>query len=163
MGLGSPSPFRCPPGLKERESKDRPKAEFHKEAMVYSIERTSYGYKLTFGGILTAEEMKAWVEDSKKKLLAPPPKFGVVVDMREIKPLPKDAQPHMEEGQKLYKEKGMARSAVILKNAITKMQFQRIGKETGIYEWERYIDASSVPDWEKVAVSWVVDGVDPDK
>ncbi|OEU57610.1 MAG: hypothetical protein BA871_10695 [Desulfuromonadales bacterium C00003096] len=69
----------------------------------------------------------------------------------------------MQDGQKLYKEKGMVRSVVILDNVITKMQFRRIGKETGIYEWERYIDASSVADWEKIGIDWLSKGIDPDK
>jgi hypothetical protein len=43
------------------------------------------------------------------------------------------------------------------------MQFRRIGKETGIYEWERYIDASSVADWEKIGIDWLSKGIDPDK
>ncbi len=57
----------------------------------------------------------------------------------------------------------MARSAVILANAMTAMQFKRIAKETGIYEFERYIDASSVADWEKVGIDWISNKVDPDK
>ncbi|HMV41143.1 MAG TPA: hypothetical protein PK079_09135 [Leptospiraceae bacterium] len=60
--------------------------------------------------------------------------------MRTLKPLPPESQIHMQEGQKLYKEKGMVRSVVILANTITKLQFKRIAQETGIYQWERYID-----------------------
>jgi hypothetical protein len=130
---------------------------------MYKIEKKDYGYKLTFGGFIQPDEMKTWVDESKKALATAPAKFGIFVDMRELKPLSKDAQEHMQEGQKLYKAKGMARSVVILANAITKMQFQRIGKETGIYEWERYIDISSSPDWERIAVDWISKGIDPDK
>jgi len=54
--------------------------------------------------------------------------------MRTLQPLPADAQTLMRDGQKLYKEKGMVRSVVILDNVITYMQFLRIGKEMGIYE-----------------------------
>jgi hypothetical protein len=83
--------------------------------------------------------------------------------MRNLKPLPPDAQASMEEGQKLYKQKGMERSVVILNSASLTMQFKRIAKETGIYEWERYVDASKTADWEKVGLDWVKKGVDPDK
>jgi hypothetical protein len=72
--------------------------------------------------------------------------FGVFVDMRTLKPLPEDAQKVMEEGQKLFKQKGMTRSVVIVTGALTKMQFKRIAQETGIYEWERYIDSASGSD-----------------
>ncbi len=33
----------------------------------------------------------------------------------------------------------------------------------GIYEFERYIDASSVADWEKVGIDWISNRIDPDK
>ena len=64
--------------------------------------------------------------------------------------------------QALYKEKGMQRSAVILNSKVTTMQFMRLAKESGIYAFERYLDASAMADWGKVAVAWVKDGVDPD-
>jgi len=83
--------------------------------------------------------------------------------MRILKPLPLEAQKHMQEGQKLYKGKGMSKSVVILSNVTTKMQFKRIGQETGIYQWERYIDEVSNPNWEKAGVDWIKNGIDPDK
>lgn len=130
---------------------------------MYKIEKKNYGYKLTFGGTIKADEMMAWVDDSKKKLVMAAKEFGVFVDMRTLKPLATDAQVHMQEGQKLYKKKGMVRSVVIIDSAVTKMQFVRIAKETGIYAWERYIDASSVADWEKVGIDWITKGIDPDR
>lgn len=130
---------------------------------MYKIEKKDYGYKLTFGDSIKASEMKTWVDDSKKELATAKKEFGVFVDMRTLKPLDADAQVYMQEGQKLYKKTGMVRSVVILNSAVIKMQFVRIAKETGIYEWERYIDASAVTDWEKVGIDWISKGIDPDK
>ncbi len=130
---------------------------------MYKIDKKDYGYLLTFSGIIDNEEMKKWVEDSKKALMGAPSSFGVVVDMRDLKPLSDETKKTMESGQKLYKEKGMARSAVILSSAILTLQFKRIAQESGIYQWERYINASKVTDWEKKAVDWVKNEIDPDK
>ena len=130
---------------------------------MYKIEIKNYGYKLTFGGLIDAEEMKKWVADSKQALNTAPSKFGVFVDMRTLKPIEKESQAIMEEGQKLYKAKGMERSVVILESVLVTMQFKRIAKETGIYNWERYISAQDKPDWEKIGIAWIKDGVDPDK
>ena len=129
---------------------------------MYKIEKQNFGYKLTFKGFIRKYEMLQWVEESKKAVAAAPREFGVLVDMRELKPLPEDSQKHMEEGQKLYKTKGMSRSSVIVAGAATKMQFKRIAKETGIYEWERYIDSIATSNWEKVGIDWISSGVDPD-
>lgn len=130
---------------------------------MYKIEKKDFGYHLTFAESIKVDEMKAWVEESRKALLGSPAKFGVFVDMRTLKPLVPEAQAEMQNGQKLFKEKGMERSVVIVASAVIKMQFQRIAKETGIYAWERYIDASSVSDWEKIGIAWLKDAVDPDK
>ena len=51
---------------------------------------------------------------------------------------------------------------VILDDIVTALQFQRIAKETGIYEWERYIPAPSFSDWRKRGLDWILHGIDPD-
>ena len=129
---------------------------------MYKIEKTGYGVKLTFGGLIQPEEMKKWVVESQAIVKSLPAKFGVFVDMRELKPLSPEAQLEMQTGQKLFKGAGMERSVVILNNAVTTMQFKRIAKETGIYEWERYIDASKNANWEETGRNWLLNNTDPD-
>jgi hypothetical protein len=129
---------------------------------VYHITTTPYGYKLVFADFIKKEEMERWYDESKKNLVARAPGYGVLIDMRTLKPLPADAQAVMEKGQALYKQKGMLRSAVVLSSPTVTMQFQRIAKQSGIDAWERYIDASRRSDWEAAAVRWASDGVDPD-
>lgn len=128
---------------------------------MFKIKKEMYGFKLEFRDFIKANEMKQWVNESQKVLMTAPAEFGVFVDMRELKPLPQDAQNLMEDGQKMYKQRGMNRSVVILDNAITTMQFQRIAKETGIDKWERYIDASETLNWESLGTNWVINGMEP--
>lgn len=130
---------------------------------MYKIEKKDYGYQLTFGDFIRSEEMQQWVEDSKQELASCPAEFGVFVDMRTLKPLAPETQAHMQEGQKLYKAKGMTRSVVIVNSALIALQFKRIAKETGIYEWERYLDASAMDNWEEVGIRWLTEAVDPDQ
>ncbi len=129
---------------------------------MYKIEKTGYGVKLVFSGLIHADEMKKWVTESEKISKSLPPKFGVFVDMRELKPLDPEAQEVMQIGQRLYKGAGMERSVVILANTVLTMQFKRLAKETGIYEWERYIDASKNAQWEETGKKWLVNNIDPD-
>ena len=130
---------------------------------MYRIEKKDYGFKLTFGGFIKADEMTQWKAESEKALAGANRKFGVLVDMRVLKPLPADAQAIMIDGQKGFKTKGLERSAVILESSITTAQFRRLAKESGIYAWERYVSAGDTPNWEKVGVDWVTAGIDPDK
>ena len=104
--------------------------------------------------MIKEDEMKKWCDASKKALISAPKEFGVFVDMRKLKPLPFESQKHLQDGQKLYKEKGMIRSVVILDNAVLTMQFKRLAQESGIYAWERYLDASKNLNWEKAGIDW---------
>lgn len=129
---------------------------------MYKIEQRPWGYYLIFGGSMDATEMRKWVDESEALLKNAPATFGVFVDMRTLKILVPEAQEAMQDGQKAYKRAGMVRSVVILQSALVTLQFKNIAKKTGIYEWERYIDASSVSDWERVGIAWVRDAKDPD-
>lgn len=130
---------------------------------MYAIKKESYGYRLTFSDFIKLEEMAKWVEESSSVLASAPSKFGVFVDMRGLKPLPQESKTEMEKGQKLFKQKGLERSVVIVDNDLLKMQFQKIAKDSGIYQWERYIATSSTPDWEAVGLEWIKHAKDPDK
>ena len=130
---------------------------------MYKIERKPWGFKITFGGFVQKSEMEEWVKDSANELSKKAGKFGVFVDMRELKPLMTDAQDAMTRGQVLYKEKGLERSVVVVNNPTTKLQFMRLAKKSGIYQWERYIDSSTVQNWEQVGLDWIRSGKDPDQ
>ncbi len=128
---------------------------------MYTIEKTEYGYHLTFGGYIMQDEMREWVEESQQVLATQKGSFSVFVDLRTLEPISVDAQVQMQKGQRLYKQKGMVRSVVILDNLTLTRQFQRIARHTGIQARERYIDASAEPDWEKVGMDWILEGKEP--
>jgi len=130
---------------------------------MYKIQRTSYGYHIIFSGFIDAKELSCWVDESKDLLADSPNAFSVLIDMRELKPLPLEALLYMSNGQKLYKDRGMKRSAVVVSSSITKLQFKRMALDTGIYAWERYLDTQTNPDWESLSMDWLLKGVDPDK
>ena len=130
---------------------------------MYKIEKNNVGFHLTFGGTMTKDELYHWYAESEAALSAQQGAFGVVVDMRTLSPLPADAQDVMVRGQAMYRSRGMQRSCVILEDAITTIQFMRLAKKSGIYAYERYLDASAYPDWRLRAIDWVEHGIDPTK
>lgn len=129
---------------------------------MYQIERTEYGLHLTFGNVILVKEMTEWLNNIKKAVDNISEDFLVYVDMRTIGPVPHDSQLVLEKGQKYCQDNGMQRSVVILSDTLTKMQFTRIAKKSGIYEFERYIDSSTTDDWEKQGIDWIMNKVDPD-
>jgi len=129
---------------------------------MYTIEQTDFGFQITFAGKMDEEELREWAADSRAALRSSPDEFGVLVDMRDLKLLSDDEQRVMREGQQHYQDAGMVRSSVILDSAILTLQFRRLAQESGIYDWERYINADTTDDWHQQAVDWLVDGIDPD-
>lgn len=130
---------------------------------MYTIEKKKYGFRFVFSGFITAQEMTNWLEEVRKHLATPVSKeFGVFVDMQEMMPLPDEVQKIIVDGQALCKSNGMVRSVVILKSSVLSMQFRRLAKESGIYQWERYLSSSGNPDYEKAGEAWITSGLDPD-
>jgi hypothetical protein len=134
-----------------------------KECIVYKIETTGYGIRLTFSGFINRAEMEQWASEFIATVDQQGEKFKVFVDMRGLKTLPPESQDAMEHGQSHAREAGMERSVVILNDKITTMQFRRIAKQTGIYAWERYIDADKEANWQQLGLDWILNSVDPDQ
>jgi hypothetical protein len=130
---------------------------------MYKIEKKNFGFQLTFGDSVDMAGMTRWREEARTALVGAPKSFGVLIDMRTLKPggIQPDAQKVMVEGQGLFKKAGMERSCVVLQSATVTMQFERIARESGIYAFERYINAAQKPDWEAKAVGWIQKKVDP--
>jgi hypothetical protein len=128
---------------------------------VYKIEKTDLGFYLTFAGDMTKDELDKWYEDSKQVLTGQQAPFGVIIDMRTLAPLPVEAQGVMVRGQSMYRSHGMERSCVILDDAITTIQFMRLARQSGIFKYERYIDAAAHRDWLAKARNWVRHAIAP--
>jgi hypothetical protein len=128
---------------------------------VYKIDKTDLGFYLTFAGDMTKAEIEKWYAESVQVLTGRQAPFGVIIDMRTLAPLPVDAQGVMVRGQAMYRSHGMQRSCVILEDAITTIQFMRLARQSGIFKFERYIDASAHEDWLAKARNWVRDAIAP--
>ena len=126
-------------------------------------ERTSYGFKIRFEGYIEKDELKSWAKEAATILKEQKPGFGVLHDMRGMAPLPVDAGEFMKRNQALAKDAGLSRSAQILDDPITKMQFKRLARDIELFHDMRQIDASRTPNWEQVAINWIVDGVEPEE
>jgi hypothetical protein len=127
---------------------------------MYKIDRTDLGFNLTFAGDVTKAELEKWYEESEQVLTRQQGPFGVIIDMRTLAPLPPEAHGIMVRGQSMYRTRGMQRSCVILEDAITTIQFMRLARQSGIFKYERYIDASTHKDWLATARNWVEHGVE---
>lgn len=131
---------------------------------MYKIDRNEAGYILTFSGDIDKEEMIQWYKDTIKYLSFEVKSiFVIIINMENLNLLTSETRTIMINGQKLYKDKGMVRSAVILNKSEIVMQFKSLAMVSGIYRNERYIDSTQVDDAMKVAQDWVYNEIDPYK
>ncbi len=129
---------------------------------MHRIEETPYGYRVTFEGFLQRDDASTLLDSMRSTVKPRQGGFAVLVDMRTSRAFPAEAQEVVKQAILFCKEAGLERNAVVLNSAIATLQAKRIARETGIERDIRYIDASSEPEWERVAIDWLTDGVDPD-
>ncbi len=126
------------------------------------IEKRSSGFLLVFAGTIGRAEMTCWLMDSEKQSAGSHGTFGVIVDARKLELLNGEAQALLVEGQALYKKQGMLRSAVAVGSPAVTRQLKRLAEQSGIGEFERFVDTRKYANWAEVAVAWVRDGIHPD-
>ncbi len=124
--------------------------------------KKDFGFHFTLSSPLTSDEVDRWRTEVEQAVRQMRGGFRVFVNMVDCELIPAEGKPILEDLQIFCKENGMIRSVVILGDDITVMQMKLVAKKTGIYEWERYIDASSHPDWEELGMNWIINGIDPD-
>jgi hypothetical protein len=133
---------------------------------MYSVEITNYGLKLRRSGFPDAEGSRELLSIYLQKLEEVKEKgkpFGHLIDLRGFTPGPPETQQIIVTIMTSFKGAGGIRSAVILDNPLAAMQIRRLGREAGIDSWEKYLDPETHPDYEKAALDWITDGVNPDK
>jgi hypothetical protein len=130
--------------------------------LMHKIEQTKYGYRIVFEGFLQGDDLGGFMNEMKRTIRPAGSSFPVLVDLRKAQAFPADAQEIIRQAMMYCKGIGMERNAVVLNSAIAALQAKRLSKETGVDTGARYIDASSDPDWEKIALDWLVRAIDPD-
>lgn len=125
-------------------------------------ELTDYGVHFELGGKVTLEEIQEFSDRFHQFLDQTKGGFCVLADFKGVELISSAGKEIIAECQKNARKNGMLRSVVIVKDTVTKYQFKTLARQTGIYVWERYIDASKHKNWEELAFSWLLDGYDPE-
>lgn len=128
---------------------------------MYKIEETDYGLKLTFSEFIHELEAKRWFDETSTAFSKWGTKpLSILIDMRNLHPLPVESLNFFILGQKLSKEQ-LIRSAIIFSDTLVKMQLSRSAEASGITNNERYINANEHSDWEVLALNWILYGTEP--
>lgn len=128
---------------------------------MYEVHQTRYGIRTSFDGFVRRDEMASWAQDFKTAISQYDGRFGVLVDNRTASVFPADAQEVLFDTIEYARNAGMERGTVVLSSTLSKIQADRVAKETGIDTIMRHVDASTDPDWESKALAWITQGVEP--
>lgn len=127
-----------------------------------SWQKKDYGFHFCFSSPVTLNEAEKWRTEVNHAVSQLNEDVFVFADLRKCELIPTECRPIIEEVQTFFRQNGLKRSVVIVGDTIIAMQLKLIAIDTGVREWERYIDASSAPDWEQLGLDWIKHGVDPD-
>lgn len=127
---------------------------------MYKIDKKPYGIKITFSGFIKKDEMMSYKSEIKTLLNSLPAKFGILMDMKDMKTLPAESQEVLNANPELVASR-LTRSATIINSALVGMQIKRLAVESQVSDTKRVFDVSKVPNWEKLAEDWIANGIDP--
>ena len=129
---------------------------------MYQIQETPYGLHVVFNGFLQKDEMSGWATEVRSMVNGRKGEFGALVDLRGAKAFPQDAQEVLFEAIEDLRNRGLHRQAVVVASPILKIQATRMAKHLGMHDIVRFLDASTLDNWEELGVDWAARGVDPE-
>jgi hypothetical protein len=132
---------------------------------MYRTSKEDFGFEVTLNGKIAIDEMKQWRFETIQIMLGANESFSVLFDFRDLRAgeLDPEVQKMLSDGWRLFKREGMLRSCVILDNRKSTLQYKRRALTSVDYFYERYIDASTDPEWRKTALAWLEKKIDPGK
>lgn len=125
-------------------------------------QKKEYGFHFCFSSPITVDEANKWSTEVTHAVSQSRGDCFVFADLRNCGLIPSECKHIIENVQTFFCKNGLKRSVVIVSDPMTTMQMKIVARETGIREWERYIDSSSNPDWEQMGIDWIVHSIDPD-
>lgn len=129
------------------------------------FKETPFGFMFRNSEFFSPDVAARWDVEYRamlKKMASKGKPFHQFVDLRGFRVGPPETQAVIAEGMKTFKALGGQRSIVLVDSAIVVNQLRRLAQSSGIYAWERYIDAKTFPDYKPVVLAWLVEGKDPD-
>lgn len=128
---------------------------------MYVIQRTAYGYLLVLDGDFSGENVQNWLKTCEEAVRSATEPFGILVDARTLPAFPENVVQALVDVQRLLLKAGLERSAVILRDHDTAELFRIAARKSGLLDKERIIRATHTFNWDRVALRWIEENVEP--
>jgi hypothetical protein len=105
--------------------------------------------RLTIDGVASVEDLESFNEEVRQKLAVFGGKpFGVLVDLRKMRPGSTESTEKVKEHQAMLIKAGVQKSAEVVSSAAAMLQLNRVGRESGlISKVQRFTDIESALAW----------------
>ncbi len=128
---------------------------------MHRFEKTDYGFRITARGTYTAEDVEVYQVELLETLSQADQPFSLVVDVRGHVPFDAAAARAMERLHEAARQMSLQRTAIVVDSPVLKSQALQIADNSKTAPIDRIIDASRNPDWEKQAIGWAAEGIEP--
>ncbi len=129
---------------------------------MYTIERKHYGLHITMGGLYAPGEMETYVREKEKAIAAIDGPFSLLVDLRSAIPPDERDEKLLEECQARLTRWGLVRMAFVVSSPVIRIQARQLVINATVKDQTRLIDASKSPNWEELALNWILYGTEPE-
>ena len=127
---------------------------------MYSIEKTSYGLKIAQSGIFTIEEVERYKADVISVLSRHDGPFSILIDSRHLTlPTPEVLEGFDQLHDAIWRMKCQT-VVIVVASPVSKGMVVQSCANSQFPTNDRIIDARVTPNWEELAVAWIVDGVE---
>ncbi len=127
---------------------------------MYAIEKTEYGIYVTFSGILNLNEVEQYIREKEVFMNDHPGVYSALVDVRRLATPRDEVMDLLSKTLKKSKEK-LLRMAIIVTSPVVHGIAKQFGFRSSINNVTRVINTNKNTDWEKVALNWINDGIEP--
>ena len=128
---------------------------------MYTIENSEYGIIITANGIVSAHEVARYLKEVTDISRAQERGFCIMIDARDLGPLEAGGRNYLRRSHGVFLDCGVARISSVVGSPITRSQSIQLSFESSLKEKIRHFDSSTISDWEKRAMGWILDGIDP--
>ena len=128
---------------------------------MYNIEKTYYGFYITFKGRMSEAEAMQFVEEVENILPTLDKPWSSIIDLRTWVPAKPTVLKSLWQAEQLSKNHGLQRRAIIAHSPVVKGQASQLSFASETHDLERFIDASKIENWEEQAIGWAAHGVEP--
>jgi hypothetical protein len=87
--------------------------------------------------------------------------YSMLVDLRDAMPPDADDAALLKASQRRQKRGNLQRMAIVVASPVLKGSARQVSFDAGMDEYTRVIDATRTPNWEELALGWVVSATEP--